>query len=215
METQEKKELSTEELRALLAKREREEKEARLKEKESYEQERDEVVLSLIKIAADISTGLQKFKAELHGVFEEYQEKLNNYGEIRSNSKGGFSITTKDGLYRVRRTRNTMPTWDERSSKALELIADFLRDTVKKRDRKLFEILISFIQRNEKGELEYSKVMHLLQHRDKYNDVRWVEGLKLIEESYSNQLRGYGYEFFQKDETTGKFQKIEINFTAL
>jgi hypothetical protein len=108
-----------------------------------------------------------------------------------------------------------MPQWDERSDKALELIADFLRDTVKKKDIKLFEILFSFIQKNEKGDLEYSKVMHLLQHKGKYNDPRWLEGLELIQESYNVQLRGYGYEFYSKDEITGKFEKVEINFTAL
>lgn len=209
------KEFSTEELKAMLAEREREEKEARLKEKEAYERDRDAFVMRTIGEVCNLHAELKAFKENLHQSFDEFQEKLNEYGEIRSNSKGGFSITTADGKLRVKRYRSTMPSWDERSEKAMDLIGDFLRDTVKKKDQKLFEILITFIQRNEKGELEYAKVMHLLQHKDKYDDPRWVEGLQLIQESYNVQLRGYGYEFYIKDEVTGKFEKVEINFTAL
>lgn len=207
--------LSTEELRAALEKREKDEKQARVKERQEYEDKRDSFVKLIIAKAIEINGNLQTFKDELHKAFDEHQERLNAYGEIRSNSKGGFSITTKDGKFRARRIRSTTPAWDERSAKALELLSEFLADTVKKRDKKLYEILITFIQRNEKGELEYSKVMHLLQHKDKYNDPRWLEGLALIQESYNIQLRGYGYEFFIKNEKTGAWEKVEINFTAL
>lgn len=215
MEEQVKNELSTEELRAMLAEREREEKEARQEERKKYEEDRDFFVRDVMVNAFGLHEALKLFKECLHEGFDEHQEKLNKYGAIRGNSKGGFSITTSDGRMRIKRVRSTMPQWDERSDKALELISDFLRDTVKKKDIKLFEILFSFIQKNEKGDLEYAKVMHLLQHKNKYDDPRWVEGLQLIQESYNVQLRGYGYEFYSKNEVTGKFEKIEINFTAL
>lgn len=216
METQKQaQELTTEELRALLQAKEQEEKEARQQERKKYEEDRDFFVRDVMINAVDLHVALKTFKERLHEGFDEHQEKLNEYGAIRANSKGGFSITTSDGMIRIKRVRSTMPQWDERSDKALELISDFLRDTVKKKDIKLFEILFSFIQKNEKGDLEYAKVMHLLQHKDKYNDPRWLEGLELIQESYNVQLRGYGYEFYSKNEITGKFEKIEINFTAL
>lgn len=208
-------ELTTDELRALLQAKEQEEKEARQQERKEYEEDRDFFVRDIMVQAVDMHVLLTAFKERLHKGFDEHQEKLNKYGAIRANSKGGFSITTSDGMIRIKRVRSTMPQWDERSDKALELIADFLRDTVKKKDIKLFEILFSFIQKNEKGDLEYAKVMHLIQHKGKYNDPRWLEGLELIQESYNVQLRGYGYEFYSKDEITGKFEKVEINFTAL
>lgn len=207
--------LSVEELRAALAEKEKAEKQAREREKNEYENKRDAFVKGITAQAIHLHVQLREFKEKLHKEFDEHQERLNAYGEIRSNSKGGFSITTKDGKFRARRIRSTTPSWDERSAKALELLSEFLADTVKKRDKKLYEILITFIQRNEKGELEYSKVMHLLQHKDKYSDPRWLEGLALIQESYNIQLRGYGYEFFIKDEKIGAWEKVEINFTAL
>jgi hypothetical protein len=145
---------------------------------------------------------------------DKHSEKLAGYGKIRGNSKGGFSITNSDDTMRITRRRDTEPVWDERSTKAIELIKDFLSDTIKKRDLKLYEILIGFLERNEKGDLEYNRVMDLYKHEDKFDDPRWKEGLRLIKESYSNHLKGFGYEFKIKNES-GKWENLLLNFSSL
>lgn len=207
-------EMTSQELEQFLKKKRKDEQAARERERASYEIERDSLVETMVATAIDISGILKSFKTYLNVVFDEHQLRLQEYGGIRSNSKGGFSLQHSNGEMKAVRTRSTQPVWDERSAKALELISDFMQDTVKKKDLKLYEILKSFIQRNENGELEYSKVMHLLSHKDKYDDPRWVEGLNLIQESYSISLRGFGFDFFIKD-GQGKWQKVEINFTAI
>lgn len=206
--------LSTEELERVLEQRKKEERREREKARLNYEKERDEIVSVIVNQATEINMILKNFKEGLHSVFNDHQARLQGYGGIRSNSKGGFSLVHSDGQIKANRIRSTQPHWDERSTKAIELISDFMQDTVKKKDLKLYEILKSFIEKNDKGELEYAKVMHLFKHKDKYDDPRWVEGLNLIQESYSVNLRGYGYEFHTKDDQ-GKWQKIEINFTSI
>jgi leucyl aminopeptidase (aminopeptidase T) len=214
METKDPSEMTTQELEQLLAQKKEKERKDRDKKRKEYEEHRDVVVETMVSKARDVSSILTAFKKELNEAFELQKERLEEYGAIRGNSKGGFSIQHTSGNFKAVRTRATSPKWDERSEKALVLISDFLRDTVKKKDQKIYDILKTFIQKNDKGELEYSKVMHLLSHKDKYDDPRWVEGLNLIQESYSIDLRGYGYEFYTKNEE-GKWEKIEINFTAI
>ncbi len=205
--------LSASELKELLAKKEKQEAEQRQKEIEAYEKERDEMIMKFVKRAEAFHYALQEFKKECHEAMDRQAEKLSEYGKMRSNSKGGFSITTKDGMLRITRIRSVEPYWDERSTKAVELIKDFLYDTVKKKDKKLFEILMSFIEKNKNGDLEYNKVMSLIQHEDKYNDPRWKEGLQLIKESFNNRLKGYSYEFKIASEDDGKWQVLNLNFT--
>ena len=188
--------LSLADLKAYTAKAEAKEKQAREKDRLKYEVERDEIIEIMVSQAKGVHEILEGFKKGLHDVFDDHQIRLQKYGGIRSNSKGGFSLAHSNGVLKAVRTRSTMPAWDERSMKAVELISDFMQDTVKKKDLKLYEILKSFIEKNDKGELEYSKVMILLTHKDKYDDERWLAGLQLIQESYSIALRGYGYEFF-------------------
>lgn len=214
MTKKEAQEMSTEQLEQMLADRKATEKKAKEKAKHDYEVSRDKMIHDVIGNAREINYKLIEFKRELHENMENQVEKLQEYGGIRSNSKGGFSITTTDGLMRVTRTRATEPVWDERSTKAVELIKSFLYDTVKKNNRKLFEILLSFIEKNKNGDLEYGKVMSLIQHEDKYKDERWLKGLELIKESYQVHLRGYGYEFRIKNEN-GNWERIDVNFTSV
>ncbi len=207
-------ELSTTELEALLKDKKQKEQKKLEKEKELYESQRNTQTDTAVKNALDLFDILSEFKKDIHKMMDEQALKLAEYGKIRSNSKGGFTISNADDTKRITRRRDTEPAWDERSQKAIELIRDFLGDTIKKRDVKMYEILLSFLQRNEKGELEYSRVMDLYSHEDKFDDPRWKEGLRLIKESYSNHLKGFGYEFKYKDEA-GKWQNILLNFSSL
>lgn len=214
MTTEAVNELSTAELKALLAKREKDEKAKRERERKEYEQARDREIEDLMKEATYLSERLDAFKKKCHERMEAQAEKLEGYGQIRSNSKGGFSLTHSKGGLRITRVRSTEPFWDERGLKAIGLIKEFLHDTVKKRDMKLFEILISFLEKNKAGDLEYNRVFALLQHEDKFDDPRWVEGLKMLKESYSVRMRGYGYEFKQLA-GDGKWDNLVLNFSSI
>ncbi|MEZ7494481.1 DUF3164 family protein [Leeuwenhoekiella aequorea] len=213
-ETKPAAELTDEELDALIKARKDKKAKAAEREKKDYERKRDETINFLTSFADQVSEQLAELKKLCHERMEEQAERLANYGKMPGNSKGGFSITNEAGDYRITRRRDTEPSWDERSVKAQELIKEFLTETVKKRDLKLYEILISFIQRNEKGDLEYARVMNLLQHADKYDDPRWVEGLRLIKESYSNHLKGFGYEVKKKGKD-GKWATVNLQFSSI
>ena len=75
-------------------------------------------------------------------------------------------------------------------------------------------MLIPFIEKNKNGDLEYAKVFILIQKEDLWDDPRWIEGIKLLKESYSINLKGFGYEFKSLDEQ-GKWENLKLNFSAL
>lgn len=205
--------LSTAELEAILARKKAAEKAKKEQARKAYEANRDSLISHLIAKAREVEEELKAFKEMVHKAMDEQAIALGEYGGIRSNSKGGFSITSSCGNLRVTRRLDTVPQWDERGEKAISLIKEFLGDTVKKRDKKLFGILISFLERNKAGDLEYAKVYMLLQHEDKYTDERWVEGLSLLKESYHLMLKGFAYELKVKDHY-GKWQTLNLNFSA-
>lgn len=206
--------ISTEELEKMLEKRKRIEADEREKHKAQYEAQRDELVLDYSQDAISLAHDLQEFKEELDHQMEVQAERLRDYGEMRANSKGGFSITNEKGQYKITRRRNTSPAWDERADKAEGLLQDFFKDTVKKRDKKLAEILMSYLSKNKDGALRYSSVMKLMQHRDKFTDKRWLEALRLLQESYNSGFTKYYYEFYLKGES-GEWEKINLNFSSI
>lgn len=206
--------LSSSELEGLLAKKKQQEAKEQEAERIQYEKERDADMDHIISLASEIEEKQKYLKALVSNKMESHQIKLNEYGKIPSNSKGGFSIMNTNKTIRIKRLRDTKPIWDERSTKALELIHSFLYDTVKKRDKDLFEMLIGFLVKNKKGDLDYASVMNLLSHETRFNDDRWKEGLRLLKESYSSYLKGYQY-YFERLNDDGRFEKIEVNFSAL
>lgn len=207
-------ELSTAELEQMLANRKKAERAKEEKEKATYEKDRDQMVEKVLLTASALHRELGEFKTYCHIEMDKQAVKLSEYGKVRSNSKGGFSVTNSDDTMRITRRRDTEPVWDERSGKAVELIKEFLGDAIKKRDTKMHDILMSFLERNANGDLEYGRVMDLYKHEDKFDDPRWKEGLKLIKESFSNHLKGYGYEFKIKG-ADGKWQNLYLNFSSL
>ena len=206
--------LTTTQLEELLKNKKKQEATELAKQKEAYEKKRDEVITNIITTAKTLFKELGEFKAYCHIEMGKQAEQLAGYGKIRSNSKGGFSVTDTEDTMRVTRRRDTEPVWDERATKAVELIKDFLSDTIKKRDVKLYNILMGFLEKNKEGDLEYADVMNLYKHENEFNDERWKEGLRLIKESYSNHLKGYGYEFKIKG-ADGKWENLYLNFSSL
>lgn len=208
------KDMSLEEIKAYTANLENKAIKAEEKKKKEYEDLRDNSIEIMIQSALEVNKLMKILKDQCHNIMDKQQEALSEYGKMRSNSKGGFQITHSNGEARIIRRRDTEPSWDERAEKGVELVKDFMHDTIKKRDLELFEILLSFIEKNQKGDLEYAKVLGLIKYRKKFNDDRWTEGLRLIEESYTNHLKAYGYEFKIKDEH-GKFINIDLSFSRL
>lgn len=205
-------EMTTKELEEFLKAKKKDEAAKREREKAKYEKDRDASIEHVMEAAREASLALNRLKDIVTVIMDEQHRKLDEYGALRKNSKGGFTVSNTDGTARVTRRIDSDPKWDERAEKGVALIREFLADTVKKRDKKLFEILLSFLERNKKGDLEYAKVLTLMQHRDKYSDERWLEGLRLLEESYSLIRKGFAYYFEVKEKEGDKWQKVELNF---
>jgi hypothetical protein len=207
-------EMSTQELEQFVAQRKNEERKAREKAKQSYVEERDAMILELVSQAKNVHDLLTRFKTKVAEAVDRQQESLTNYGMIRANSKGGYSIVNEAETFKITRERSTKPSWDERGAKGIELIKDFLEDCVKKKDLQMFQILMAFIAKNNNNDLEYAKVMELIKHKNYSNDPRWLEGIQLVEESYTVNFRKYGYQFYKKNEQ-GSWEQIDLNFSTV
>lgn len=206
--------MTDQELKELLKEREEKARQKEEKERKEYEASRDKNIEALMSEAMELTERLSVFKERCHSVMQQHEVKLNEYGKIRGNSKGGFSITHSNDELRITRRRDTEPSWDERGKKGLELVKEFLHSSLKKRDKELFELLLSFLERNKAGELEYGRVFSLLSHKSKFSDERWTEGLRLLQQSFNHHFRGYGYEFKHKGDG-GKWQSLPLNFSSL
>lgn len=206
--------LTDEQIEAVLKARKEKKRKEQEKLRTEYEGNRENLVQMLLGQASDLSSEMGEFKKAAHEALKDFGEQLEKYGDLRKNSKGGFQLVSEDGRSRVKYTYRVIHFYDERAQKAEELLKDFLSTTVKKRDKALHDIIMSLLQRNKKGQLEFSRINQLYAHENSYDDPRWREALKLFKESFKEGESKYDIYFQEKDDE-GVWQNINLTFNSL
>jgi hypothetical protein len=214
METIDLSKMSTSDLKQALALKEKEENEQKKQLKAEYEKKRDHMVKSLTRDASATHKMLKEFKKMCLDLINGFQEDAKEYGDIRSNSKGGFSLRSADGSSLVALRRNVIHEYDERADLALMQIREFLEETIKKKDMQTYRTVSTLLEKNKAGDLNPSRVADLLKIKDNYDDSRWLKAMELLTESYREREISYNVEFFEKDEM-GKDQPITLTFASL
>jgi len=207
--------MTTKELEVYLAERKKEQIAEMNRKRAEYEKYVESNTSRLVRKAIKLNTILTTFFSNSTTILEEMREKLNEYGAIRSNSKGGFTLKTDDGKYKVVYRYSTTCDWDERAVKAEELLKDFLFDVLKKRDKEMFEVILGLIEKNKEGKLELSRIQTLYAKESLFTDPRWVEAIRLFKESFQPVDSKMRLEFYKRSEVSNKWEPIVLNISSL
>ena len=206
--------LTDEQLAAALKKRNEAKKAEQEAMRKEYEKDREALIGSLCAEADELSEWIKNFHSESLQRLLAFRERTKEYGGVRSNSKGGYSLESKDGQWKVSLEYRRIMGFDERIVLAEDLIKDFMGDTVKKNSKNLYGLLMGFLEKNKEGKLEPARVMELLAHEDKFEDERWKKAIALIKESYSQKDSKYYMNFARKSES-GKWENVNLSFSSL
>lgn len=219
METKEKQtvdlsQLSDKELQQLLKERKEKQRQQEERMKKEYEGKRDELVSVLVNEAVDIHRKMKRFKGETIQKLEVFREVAKAYGEIRSDSKGGFSLRHSKTGAKVTYERNTKSEYDERADMAAALIKEFLADMVKKKDKDAYELISSLLAKNKAGDFNPSMIVKLISMKNRFSDERWQKAVKLFEECHNTILISMNVSFKQKNDI-GKDINIPLTFASI
>ena len=207
--------LTEEELNELLDKKQAAKREENRLAKLSYEKSRDQLVSTLTEEAMRLHKQMASFKAKAVGQLNEFRDAAKKYGDIRSNSKGGFGLRNTKQDMRVVYERNTKSEYDERAALAETLLKEFLAEKIKKKDKQTYRTVTALLTRNKKtGDYNPTSINSLIAIEDNYNDERWVKAIKLFKESYNTVDVSMSVSFYTKD-NTGKDELIPLTFASL
>ncbi|RKE02334.1 DUF3164 family protein [Marinifilum flexuosum] len=209
------KELSKEELKAELERREAKEKKDAEKAKQKYEGNRDDLVKKMCSAALYIHQMMKEFKSESIQKLDAFYEQAKAYGDVRSTSKGGFSLRTSDGEYKVSYDRNTQADYDERADIAEQQLREFLKHMVKKRDKDSYELITLLLERGKSGKFNPANINQLIKEENRFNDPRWVKAIQLFKESHEVRLIAYSVSFYTKNADTGKDEVIKLSLPSI
>ena len=207
--------LSEKELQEALQKKQGEKREQEKLARTTYETQRDLLVKNLVTEAVNLNKKMAAFKGKALTLLDEFRDTAYKYGDVRSNSKGGFALRNTEQSMRVSYDRNSKSEYDERANLAEDLLKEFLTDKVKKRDQKAYRLVTSLLTRNKAtGDYNPVSINSLLAIEDNYDDQRWKKAMKLFKESYNNILISMSVSFFIKDELD-KDLPVPLTFASL
>lgn len=207
--------LTPEQLEELAAKKRKEAAEKRRIEREAFETTLETTASQMVRDAVALSEKLSEFYEKCTNDLNAMRDILNEYGMIKANSKGGFHLKTKDGNFKIVYRYKTLCDWDVRAEKAEELLKDFLKDVVLKRDLDAYEVIMALLEKNKYGNLEFSRIQTLYSQADRFDDPRWKESIRLFQESFVKTGSKMSLEFYKRAGENGKWEPIPLNLSNI
>ena len=209
-------ELTTEQLQKELEKRKKKEQQEAEKRKKHYENTREDLVKDLIQGAQNVNHVLTDFKKHAYDQLHSFYHFMHEYGEINPNNKGTFTLKSDDGKYAIQFEHHVNKGFDERAEMAEEKLKTFLESKVKKRDKQTYRMVISLLERNHvTGDFDIKLINRLVKMENEIDDPDWKESIKLFKESYQETESTFYIRFKQRNDKTGMWDSIELNFSSV
>lgn len=203
--------ISIDELKSILAKKEAEESNKKAIARKAYEELKDNTIRELVPAAQKLSEQLSQFKQRAFSDMDALYEILCSYSKRHADGKGNFSVEVASGM-KITYKRQESGFFDERSQQAEKHIIDFVNSYYRDHDRTK-ELITSLLER-KKGSLDIRLVQKLYSMETAFDDKNWHEGIRLLKESWQpSETRSYiTFELKGKD---GKWESINLNFASL
>lgn len=205
-------ELSAKELKALLAKKQVDEANAKYEARQAYESLRDDGVKEIVEKALAINDILKAFKKESFNGIETMYKMLQEHSERHANGKGNVTLDTTDGKFRVVFKRSDQTRFDERSTQAEAYILDFL--TSEYPEGSNTSKLIRLLLERRQGQLDKNNVLKLISMKDDFNSDNWRKGIQLLQESIVWDYTKFYAEYYYRGEDN-EWIPIVLNFAKL
>ncbi len=182
-------------------------------DRELYKQMVDDEIERSIPILTDISNSirtakqsvLDNFKSVLDLKAELFSTKRDNQrSHTFTNSEGNKRITL--GVYTTDGYRDTV---EEGIDIVKEYIASLAND---EKTQALVNMVFRLLARDQKGTLKASRIVQLRKIANESGDERFLEGVRIIEESYQPELSKQFIRAEQKDEN-GMWRPIALGMT--
>lgn len=207
--------LTAEQKRELIAAAKLLEKETKAQEEEkykAYEDLRDQMVNEFVAKARTMEALMKQYHADMTANIMTFRDLMRDFGDLRKNSQGGFSIMNNDLDCKVILHKKKIGEYNELANLAEEHIRGFLERSIKHISQDFYDIIVKLLER-KKGKLEYSRVLEILSFEDKFEDEDWKKGCELLKKSFQITSSKYYFEFQAKN-ANGAWERIDLNFSS-
>lgn len=188
--------------------------ERRKQNREAYAQLVDEQVVDAIGKLRALS---EQISAVKQSVFDNFREVLDMKADVmgltRENGQFSHTFTSSDGRFRLRLGVNTIDDYRDTVEDGITMVKQYIESLAKDdNSRALVNAVLRLLSRDQKGTLKASRVIQLKKMADETGNEQFIEGVRIIEESYQpSETRQYIRADYRDD--NGAWKSIPLSVT--
>lgn len=210
--------ISAEELEEFKAfKAEKAKKEAaeqRRQQRESYAQMVDEELSAAIPELLNLSGEIKAVKDTVFGNFKAILEMKAELFGTKDGGQYSHTFTNSDSSMRLTLGVNTVDGYRDTVEDGIAMVRGYIESlATDDKSKALVSAVLRLLSRDGQGNLKASRVLQLRKMAEESGDVRFLEGVRIIEESYQpSETRRYIRAQY-KDAMTGGWRNIPLGIT--
>lgn len=209
MTEQERKEF--EEFRMAKAKKEAEEK--RKQQRADYAEMVDDEIKTAIPILRELSEQIKTVKSTVFGNFDTILKIKSEVLGLTKDDQRSHTFTTSDSKLRLTLGVNTVDDYRDTVEDGIAMVKEYIESLAKDDNSKaLVNAVLRLLSRDSKGSIKASRVLQLRKMADETGDEKFLEGVRIIEESYQPATTKKYIRAEYKDET-GAWRNIPLGMT--
>lgn len=209
---QQLKGMSADERKALLAELQAEENNERVQRRETYEALRRDFMASVKMNVLKLADVVACFADWINDETDGFRSVMEDYGQFRRAGQASYTIIEDD--FKLEVSHNKVKRFDERADIAEARLTEYLQGYITRTEQgtadPLYQLAMTLLQRNRKGDLDYKNISKLYEMEDKFDD-EYRAIMQLFREAHIVEDTRTNFYFYQRDEK-GVWRKIEPSF---
>lgn len=175
-----------EEFKAAKAKKEAEQK--KKQEREEYKTLLDETIGNMMPKLAEASEHIAKTKGEAMKDFKTIIDLKSELFDVKSGQQS-HTFTHSNGRQRIMIGQYVTDSYRDTVNEGFAKVRQYIESLVKDDDTKnLVKGIMRLLAKDNQGNLKASRVLQLRKMAEESNNEGFIEGVKIIEESYQPQI---------------------------
>lgn len=206
-----------EEFRAYKAKKEQEANRKALREE--YNDLVDTEIKEAYTVLSSLSYEMAKAKQQVFDSFRtviEMKTEQMGLGNGKEGEQYTHTFTNSNSTLRVRLGNYTLDTYRDTVEEGIKMVTTYIESLAKDdTSSALVSAVLRLLSRNKMGQIQASRVLQLRKLAEESENETFLEGVRLIEESYHPQVSKSFVRMDQKDPDTGEWRAIPLNISGV
>ncbi len=197
------------------AEKKKEEAARRKQQRENYAQMVDEELATAIPELRALSEQIKTVKDTIFGNFKAVLDMKAETIGVKENGQFSHTFTNSDSTLRITLGVNTVDGYRDTVEDGIAMVRGYIEGlATDEKSKALVSAVLRLLSRDAQGNLKASRVLQLRKMAEESNDERFLEGVKIIEESYQpTETRRYIRAQYRDNTTANGWRNIPLSIT--